>query len=135
MTRRALVAAVSVLLATGCQEPAQHNESPAWLEALKAQIVAEPLGQPPELLFRYRYRGEVVYYRPPRCCDVFGELYDAGGELLCHPDGGFTGRGDGRCEDFAAARSDCVRVWHDPRSKGSAIRACPNDTADANPEY
>ena len=29
------------------------------------------------------------------CCDQFSDLLDAEGNLIGHPDGGITGRGDG----------------------------------------
>jgi hypothetical protein len=58
-----------------------------------------------------------VWYVPARCCDVPGVVYAADGSMLCEPDGGITGRGDGRCPDFAAARRDGVVVWRDPRMR------------------
>jgi hypothetical protein len=39
--------------------------------------------------------GETVYYVVMECCDQFSDLLDADGELIGHPDGGITGRGDG----------------------------------------
>ena len=65
---------------------------------------------------RYEYRGGRVYYVPPRCCDVYGTLYDASGTILCHPDGGFTGDGDGRCPDFFEERRNEKIIWRDRRA-------------------
>lgn len=65
----------------------------------------------PEFVARYDYNGAIVYYIPPRCCDIYSELYDAGGVLLCHPDGGITGGGDGRCTDFLDRRRNEEIVW------------------------
>lgn len=95
--------------------PTQPADNPAWLGALIAQIQSEPVTNPPSSIVRYRYRGETVYFRPSRCCDVFSDLYDFSGVLICHPDGGITGAGDGSCADFAAARSDGQVVWVDSR--------------------
>ncbi len=88
---------------------------PAWLEALIARIASEPVTNPPSSIIRYRYHGATVYYRPARCCDIFADLYDESGTLICHPDGGITGGGDGRCGDFATARTEEQLVWADPR--------------------
>jgi hypothetical protein len=46
---------------------------------------------------------------------MFGELFDESGILLCAPDGGITGRGDGRCPDFFDERREELRVWADNR--------------------
>jgi hypothetical protein len=58
-----------------------------------------------------------VYYVPSKCCDVPSVLYDSAGAVVCSPDGGITGKGDGRCTDFFDARRDEVVVWRDPRKR------------------
>lgn len=88
---------------------------PAWLTALIQKLEHEPVANPPASIIRYRYRGADVYYLPPRCCDVPGVLYDTAGAVVCLPDGGITGKGDGRCTDFAATRSDETVIWRDRR--------------------
>jgi len=65
-------------------------------------------------IWQYEYRGSEVYYVPLsriQCCDAFSELYDLQGELICMPDGGITGRGDGRCRDFIALQEPGRKVW------------------------
>jgi hypothetical protein len=84
--------------------------------ALVHRLEAQPPAHPPAYLASYQYRGQVVYYVPPRCCDVFGDVYDAGGQLLCHPDGGIAGHGDGRCPDFFSERSHEIVLWRDTRT-------------------
>jgi hypothetical protein len=91
------------------------DEHPAWLQAMVAELKRRPPGQPPGAVYRYRYRGRVVYHLPPQCCDAPGALYDAAGRYLCAPDGGFLGIGDGRCLDFRTNRTDGRLVWQDPR--------------------
>jgi hypothetical protein len=88
----------------------------AWINALIAEIQSEPVTNPPSSLFSYRYRDETVYFRPSRCCDVMSDLYDEDGSLICHPDGGIAGRGDGNCPDFFANRSHEALIWQDPRT-------------------
>jgi len=47
------------------------------------------------------YKGKEVNYKPAeRCCDQMGEVRDTSGNIICHPDGGITGKGDGKCPDF-----------------------------------
>lgn len=129
---RVVALMATVLFVAGCRD---GQTTPAWLEVELKQIAGEPVSNPPTVVFRYRYRGEVVYYRPPRCCDVFGELYDESGETLCFPDGGITGRGDGRCNDFFATRSDCEVVWSDPRAKPGRLLDCAGASANEDPAY
>lgn len=113
---RPLLAVFFVLALAACATsfPSEPGR-PAWLQALIAQIASEPVTNPPSSIIRYRYRGVTVYYRPARCCDIFADLYDERGTVICHPDGGITGGGDGRCADFATARSEEELVWEDPR--------------------
>ena len=116
---RAFLAAAALLAAlAGCgssSPSAPAEDRPAWLRALIAEIESEPVTNPPSAIFSYRYQGALVYFRPERCCDIFSDLYDRSGALICHPDGGITGRGDGRCPDFLSTRSDERVVWQDPR--------------------
>lgn len=92
------------------------DDVPAWVAGLIRQMEAEPVADPPALVARYEYRGGRVYYVPPRCCDVYGTLYDASGTVLCHPDGGFAGNGDGRCPDFFEERRSEKIIWRDRRA-------------------
>ncbi len=91
---------------------------PAWLERRIAQLAAQPLGNPPQSVWRYVYRGRVVYYLPPQCCDQYSVLLDDQGTVIGAPDGGLTGRGDGRAADFHAVRSQGLLLWRDPRGQG-----------------
>jgi hypothetical protein len=88
---------------------------PAAVTTLIRQLESQPRANPPAYIASYEYQGRVVYYVPPRCCDIYGELYDAGGRLICHPDGGLGGQGDGKCRDFAAQRQNETIIWRDRR--------------------
>lgn len=100
----------------GSSSPTEPSDQrPPWLQQLIANIESEPVTNPPSSILQYRYRGATVYFRTSRCCDVFSDLYDEAGALLCHPDGGITGGGDGRCADFFSSRRDEELIWQDPR--------------------
>jgi hypothetical protein len=102
-------------LALACAFPGRQAPVPAWLKQIIANLEAEPVANPPASITRYAYKGQTVYYLPPRCCDVPSELYDSTGAVLCGPDGGITGRGDGRCADFFTERKDEQLIWQDRR--------------------
>ena len=57
-----------------------------------------------------------MYFVPQRCCDIFSDLYDADGNLVGHPDGGFTGRGDGSVPAFFDERTGERLIWKDDRT-------------------
>jgi hypothetical protein len=117
MKKRCRFLLVCVLATTGCAAgnlvaPARH---PDWLTSLIRQLEAQPVANPPAFIARYEYRGEIVYYLPARCCDIWSTLYHADGTIVCHPDGGLTGRGDGRCPTFLAERANEQIIWRDSR--------------------
>src|SRR5437868_13018141 len=55
----------------------------------------------PQRVVQYKYQGKTVYYVVAPCCDQFNLLYDSNCKLLGNPDGGFTGKVDGKFPDFA----------------------------------
>ncbi|MEP6504081.1 MAG: hypothetical protein ABJD97_12165 [Betaproteobacteria bacterium] len=84
---------------------------PEWLRIRLADYDAQPRPAAPQAVFEVRYGDGVAYLVLAGCCDQFNPLLDARGVLICHPSGGFTGRGDGKCP--AALRPDVERreVW------------------------
>ncbi len=112
------ILAASVVSAACASQPLNPVDGkPAWMQSLIASIEAEPVWNPPASITQYRYKGAVVYYLASHCCDIPSKLYDANGAVICEPDGGITGRGDGRCDDFLAVRTDEKEVWRDQRGK------------------
>jgi hypothetical protein len=113
-----LIIGVLGLAACGSRNPAAPASQPAWLSDLIVQLESQPVANPPAYISRSVYRNQTVYYLPARCCDISSNLYDVDGKILCHPDGGFAGQGDGRCSSFLSEKSDEQVVWRDPRGKG-----------------
>jgi uncharacterized protein DUF6970 len=111
-----VVTVSATLAACGSAGPAASpTPLPAAAATLIRQLESQPKANPPAYVASYEYQGEVVYYVPPRCCDIFGDLYDAAGQLICHPDGGLAGHGDGRCPDFPGQRRNETIIWRDRR--------------------
>lgn len=88
---------------------------PACLKAMIETYKIEEKQNPPRKIYSYLYQGKTVYYVTPPCCDFFSDLYDSSCKLMGHPDGGITGRGDGRFPDFEKTRTDEKLVWEDTR--------------------
>ena len=115
-----LIIAIAWLIMAGCAGPTQPNTptgNPAWVDDLVRQFQSAPVGNPPQSIWRYEYKGQVVYYVPPQCCDMTSTLYDANGKVICAPDGGLTGAGDRQCPDFASQRTQEKLIWKDSRTR------------------
>ncbi len=107
---------VLCLLLGYCQKETPEDEERDWLADLIAKFQSEPVRNPPRSIWRYDYRGQVVYFVPEICCDQYSTLYDAQGSVICHPSGGYGGGGDGLCPDFFQERMNEVLIWKDSRS-------------------
>ena len=76
--------------------------------------IAEP-NEKPQRVVEYQYKGKKVYYIAMHCCDFFNPVYDDKCKLLGAPDGGFTGRGDGKLPGFFDEVSKEKLIWGTPR--------------------
>ncbi len=103
-------------LSVACTTDKSAGNNPEWLTALIQELESQPVANPPAFIARYDYRGQAVYYLPPRCCDIPSDVYSARGTIICHADGGFDGAGDGRCSDFFSSRTNERIIWRDPRA-------------------
>ena len=110
-----LVFLSGLLFLAGCLPTRSSN--PKWVDRLVSTFETEAVGNPPQSIWRYEYKGQEVYFIPAQCCDQYSKLYNASGDLICAPDGGFTGKGDGRCPDFFSLRTDETLIWKDPRTR------------------
>ena len=115
MKPQLLICTLLLFLVTGCASAAQ-SQNPEWVDQLIQQFESDPVGNPPQSIWRYTYSDQVVYYVPAQCCDMFSTLYDGEGNVLCAPDGGLDGRGDARCPDFFSQRTDEALIWQDQRT-------------------
>lgn len=88
---------------------------PRWLQARIAEVLAERKRNPITRVLRYDYGGQTVYYISAPCCDQYSQVFDTQGKLVCQPDGGITGKGDGQCSDFEKNKTNEKLVWQDPR--------------------
>ena len=105
------------LATASCSQPSSTDDNPQWVKDLITAFQSDPVGNPPQSIWRYEYRHQTVYYIPPQCCDQYSQLYDANGKVVCAPDGGITGDGDGRCPDFFKERTKERLIWQDQRKR------------------
>ena len=111
--------ALVLLILAGCSgnpaAPETPAAPPAWVTALIRQFETEPVSSRPAFVARYDYKGQDVYFVPQRCCDIMSVVYRSDAAIMCHPDGGIAGKGDGRCADFFAERRNERIVWQDSK--------------------
>jgi hypothetical protein len=83
---------------------------PTWLSDWVEDLEAQNVEFPPLSITGYQWQGATVYYVVKQCCDQFSDLLDADGNLIGHPDGGITGRGDG-VTVFSPDGQKGTQVW------------------------
>lgn len=71
----------------------------------------------PQSITRYQYKGQTVYYIKAPCCDKFNIVFDTACNVLGYPDGGFTGRGDGKMPGFKKEATNAKVVWNQKMEK------------------
>lgn len=79
------------------------------IDALKDTSIDDYRAQ----VLEYSYRGYLVYYIPQLGPDEYSDLYDMYCNLICHPDGGPSGNGDGSCSDFLSDANFVRMIWQD----------------------
>lgn len=116
MVKKFLVFTILIIGLVGCAQATQST-NPAWVDKLIEQFKSELVGNPPQSIWSYEYNGQTVYYIPPQCCDQYSTLYNSSGDVICAPDGGLDGKGDGRCSDFTSQRTNELLIWKDSRTR------------------
>ena len=113
--KKAVIYFLLVALFTSCQDEDIPKGLPTCVKRKISRLKNEPKRNPPAKVWQYQYKGQTVYYIPPTCCDQMSQLYDENCNLICHPDGGLTGRGDGKCAEFFSACTNEKLVREDKR--------------------
>lgn len=103
-----------LLTVAGCKKEEPQGVPPCIQEKIN-ELAGKPPASPPKAVYSYRYGGRTVYYFSDECCDIPSTLYDRNCNLICMPDGGISGKGDGRCPDFFSARTEEKLIWRDER--------------------
>ena len=88
---------------------------PSCIQQKIDSIKAQPKWNPPATVYEYLYKGKTVYGFSADCCDQYTTVYDENCNYICAPSGGFTGKGDGKCSDFAQEAKEVKLVWKDDR--------------------
>lgn len=101
------------LLLVGCSSTQIETPIPSCIQKKIIEIQNNPIQNPPAKVQKWEVNGAIYYYITSNCCDQYNYLYDEGCTIICAPDGGITGFGDGKCFDFSNLKK--TLIWEDNR--------------------
>lgn len=93
------------------QSAGKLSNMPPCLVTKIQNIINDPKQTPPQSISMFTYKGKSVFYIVQPCCDQFNQVYDSDCNYLGAPDGGITGKGDGKIADFVNEAKDRKVVW------------------------
>jgi hypothetical protein len=106
-----LMGMVASACVCGDEEP--ETRIPSCMQRKISKIESEPVRNPAASVTMIITTDKTYFYIPPYCCDFYGELYDDQCNLVCNPEGGITGSGNGDCPDYTAVEE--IVIWEDKR--------------------
>lgn len=98
-----------------CNELNLDVEVPKCIEREIRKIKRDGVRNPPAKVWQWTVDESTYYYITSDCCDQFNYLYDSNCNIVCSPDGGFSGGGDGKCPNFKGQIVKTL-VWEDGRN-------------------
>jgi hypothetical protein len=109
-----IITFAAVLFLFSCasnKKAASKKDLPSCLETKIKSMAESPSEGLPQSITRYHYKGRTVYYMVAPCCDKFNIVFDSACIILGYPDGGLTGKGDGKMPGFHNEATDGKVVW------------------------
>ncbi len=97
-----------------CQKQ-RLKDVPNCIENKINNIKSESVRNPATEVWKWEDDQNTYYYITSGCCDQYNNLYNDKCDVVCAPDGGFTGDGDGNCPDFEETLKKKL-IWKDPRA-------------------
>ena len=108
-----LIAGIITLVS--CEKSDLNIDAPICIKDKIEVLMNNNVTNPPTQVWKWEVASETYFYITSDCCDQYNILYSENCEVVCAPDGGFTGQGDGKCLDF---NEEIVKtlVWKDNRN-------------------
>ncbi len=103
-----------IFLNIGCEKSNLNIDAPNCIENEIKKIKIEEVRNPPTQVWKWEVEEQTYYYITSDCCDQYNLLYNNNCEIICAPDGGITGMGDGNCPDFTEPIKKTL-LWEDNR--------------------
>lgn len=102
------------LVLFSCSKTDLNKPVPGCIEQMINDLKKKEVRNPPVSVWEWNVDGKTYYYITADCCDQYNVLYDENCNIVCAPDGGFTGGGDGNCPEFKGEILKTL-IWSDPR--------------------
>ena len=119
MKKNIIKATVIILIANtilmSCKDSDIDIDAPVCIELKIEELIKQEVSNPPTQVWRWEVDGNTYYYITSDCCDQFNYLYSDNCDIICAPDGGITGQGDGNCPIFT---NEIIKtlIWEDKRN-------------------
>lgn len=114
MKRESISLIIIFVALISCKSLPQQEELPNCIKDRIETLKIQPIQNPPSEVWKWEANGKSFYYFNAPCCDQYSTLYNNECEIVCGPDGGFTGKGDGKCPEFSEDISKTL-IWKDER--------------------
>lgn len=101
-------------LNASCEKSNLNIDAPNCVQNEIKKIKIEEVRNPPAQVWKWEADGQTYYYITSDCCDQYNYLYNNNCDVICAPDGGITGLGDGNCPDFTEPIEKTL-IWKDNR--------------------
>ncbi len=103
-----------VLVVLGCEKSDLDLDASSCIESKIRELKRVEVQNPPAQVWKWEADGNILYYFTSDCCDQYNYLYNENCEIVCAPDGGITGNGDGNCPVFTTEIEKTL-IWEDQR--------------------
>ena len=102
------------LILTSCASSNLDDETPICIKNKIEELRKLEVYNPPAQIWKWEVDNQFFYYITSNCCDQYNYLYNENCEIICAPDGGIIGKGDGKCPTFY---SEIIKtlIWKDTR--------------------
>jgi hypothetical protein len=87
---------------SACDKTELAVHVPGCIENKIKEIESNSVTNPPAEIWQWRVGIKTYYYFEADCCDQYNYLYDDNCQIICAPDGGLAGNGDGNCDGLGA---------------------------------
>jgi len=104
-----------LIMSSNCTNSETGSNNLTCIDIKIKEILMNEVTNPPTQVWKWEDNGNTYYYITSDCCDQYNYLYTINCEIVCAPDGGITGNGDGNCPEFS---SEIIKtlIWEDKRN-------------------
>jgi len=115
LLKRTFILLGIIAMSSNCTDSGMDMNVPDCIDTKIKEILMNDVTNPPTQVWKWENSSKTYYYITSDCCDQYNYLYTENCEIVCAPDGGITGNGDGNCPDFSSEIKKTL-IWEDKRN-------------------